>query len=115
MHRKTLLLTDRLADSQRAASSAASLEGDLVARRPTQASVGVVISAIERALASTENEFQHLRHSIKQMALEMTIAVAEAGYAAYELINPEREREGWEAWSALTAGLTGVFKTLRDA
>lgn len=65
-------------------------------------------------LDSAESCFQRVRHSISQMLLETRVAACEAVFAGAELLLPNREKEGLEAWTALLAGGAGMLKSWRE-
>ncbi|CAO1615076.1 unnamed protein product [Parajaminaea phylloscopi] len=114
-HRETLLLTDRLVDADHTQGAAERLRTYSPAPHtlPGQ-QVQHTMEPSRHALQQAENRFQDLRHAMKQLRRELAIVVAEAMFAGYELVSPGRDKEGWEAWSALTAGVSGIYKTLRE-
>lgn len=126
VHRRTLLLTDQLADAQsiaHEAEQAAHREAGSLSllsdpahlhdpRKTPSGSLSPAIHSTLEMLSDAEEDFQDLRRSMREFGWEMTIVLAEASFAVFELFRPQKDKEGWEAWSALTAGASGMAKVL---
>lgn len=105
IHRRTLLLTDRLADAQDAEA------GSIHARVASPS-----LDAAYASLSASEQDFQSTRHALRQSTLEARIHTLELGFALYDTLAPSAwERQGWESWTSIVAGMLGMRIVCRES